>query len=51
MTDISKHEYYVWLSELKHKIDVSEVKLRSYIKDLEMESRIYQSEENTYQSF
>lgn len=39
------------LTELKYKINVSEAKLRSYIKDLEMESRIYQSEENTYQSF
>ncbi|NHJ25353.1 MAG: hypothetical protein EAX89_12300 [Candidatus Lokiarchaeota archaeon] len=41
----------ITLSELKLKLNIPEEKIRTYIKDLEMESRIYQSEENLYQSF
>jgi hypothetical protein len=41
----------ITLSELRSKLTITEEKLRIYIKDLEMESRIYQSEENLYQSF
>lgn len=32
-------------------LDIPEEDLRNYLKDLEMESKIYQSEENIYQSF
>jgi len=32
-------------------LNISEEDLRNYLKDLEMESKIYQSEENIYQSF
>jgi len=37
--------------KLKMNLKLSENKLRTYIRDLEMESRIYQSEENIYQSY
>ena len=37
--------------ELKMNLKLSENKLRTFIRDLEMESRIYQSEENIYQSY
>jgi hypothetical protein len=37
--------------DIKLKLNVSEDKLKSYIRDLEMESRIYQSDENIYQSY
>lgn len=37
--------------ELKNQIDTSEDELKTCIIDLEMESRIYQSEENIYQSY
>ncbi len=37
--------------ELKDQIEISEDKLKVYITDLEMESKIYQSEENIYQSY
>ena len=37
--------------DLFNKLEISEDKLRSYIRDLEMESKIYQSEENFYQTY
>jgi len=37
--------------DLFNKIEISEDKLRRYIRDLEMESKIYQSEENFYQTY
>jgi len=37
--------------DLLNKIEISEDKLRRYIRDLEMESKIYQSEENFYQTY
>lgn len=37
--------------DLINKIKISEDKLRRYIRDLEMESKIYQSEENFYQTY
>jgi len=37
--------------DLFNKIKISEDKLRRYIRDLEMESKIYQSEENFYQTY
>ena len=37
--------------ELKQKLKISEDELKSNIRDLEMESRIYQSEENVYQTY
>ena len=39
------------LEELQRKTNVSENKLRTYINDLVMESRIYPTEENIYQSY
>jgi hypothetical protein len=39
------------LEELQKKTNVSENKLRTYINDLVMESRIYPTEENIYQSY
>jgi RPA family protein len=38
-------------NDLKKILKISEEKLRGYIRDLEMESRIYQSQENIYQSY
>ncbi|MFX0019190.1 MAG: hypothetical protein ACFFAK_02010 [Promethearchaeota archaeon] len=38
-------------TDLLKKIDISEDKLRRYIRDLEMESKIYQAEENFYQTY
>ncbi|MFX0026147.1 MAG: hypothetical protein ACFE8M_07010 [Candidatus Hermodarchaeota archaeon] len=38
-------------TNLLNKIEISEDKLRSYIRDLEMESKIYQAEENFYQTY
>ena len=37
--------------ELKQKLKISEDELKSNIRDLEMESRIYQSEEKVYQTY
>lgn len=37
--------------ELRKNVKISEDKLKEYIIDLEMESKIYQSEENIYQSY
>jgi hypothetical protein len=37
--------------DLLLKLKISEEKLKRYIRDLEMESRIYQSDENIYQSY
>ena len=39
------------LEELQQRTNVSENKLRTYINDLVMESRIYPTEENIYQSY
>ncbi|HUW88942.1 MAG TPA: hypothetical protein VMV43_00330 [Candidatus Nanopelagicaceae bacterium] len=39
------------LEELQRRMNVSENKLRTYINDLVMESRIYPTEENIYQSY
>ncbi|MHA1458712.1 MAG: hypothetical protein ACTSQR_03515, partial [Promethearchaeota archaeon] len=39
------------LEELQQKTNVPENKLRTYINDLVMESRIYPTEENIYQSY
>jgi len=39
------------LEELQQRTNVSETKLRTYINDLVMESRIYPTEENIYQSY
>ena len=39
------------LEELKQRTNVSENKLRTFINDLVMESRIYPTEENIYQSY
>ncbi len=39
------------LEELQRKTNISETKLRTYINDLVMESRIYPTEENIYQSY
>jgi hypothetical protein len=36
---------------LKQKLKIPEDELKRYIRDLEMESRIYQSEENVYQTY
>ena len=38
-------------TDLLNKIEISEDKLRRYIRDLEMESKIYQSEQNFYQTY
>lgn len=38
-------------TDLLNKIEISEDKLRRYIRDLEMESKIYQAEENFYQTY
>ncbi|MFX0057277.1 MAG: OB-fold nucleic acid binding domain-containing protein [Candidatus Hodarchaeota archaeon] len=37
--------------DIKLKLKISEDKLKRYIRDLEMESRIYQSDDNIYQSY
>lgn len=37
--------------ELKQKLTIPEEELKNHIRDLEMESRIYQSEENVYQTY
>ena len=39
------------LQELKRILQISEEKLKIFIRDLEMESRIYQSEENFFQTY
>ncbi|MBY9017180.1 MAG: hypothetical protein KGD68_15940, partial [Candidatus Lokiarchaeota archaeon] len=39
------------LEELQQRTNVSENKLRTFINDLVMESRIYPTEENIYQSY
>jgi RPA family protein len=39
------------LQELKKILGISEGELKSYVRDLEMESRIYQSEENVFQTY
>jgi len=39
------------LEELQRRTNISETKLRTYINDLVMESRIYPTEENIYQSY
>ena len=39
------------LNELKKKIQISENKLKRYIRDLEQASKIYMSDENIYQSY
>jgi len=39
------------LKELQFKLQIPENKLRTYINDLVMESRIYPTEENIYQSY
>jgi hypothetical protein len=39
------------IKELKKRLEITEGELKSYIKDLEMESKIYQSEENVYQTY
>ena len=39
------------LEDLQRRTNVSETKLRTYINDLVMESRIYPTEENIYQSY
>ncbi|MBY9016176.1 MAG: hypothetical protein KGD68_10825 [Candidatus Lokiarchaeota archaeon] len=39
------------LEELQRRMNVSENKMRTYINDLVMESRIYPTEENIYQSY
>ena len=39
------------LEELQLKLQIPENKLRTYINDLAMESRIYPTEENIYQSY
>jgi len=38
-------------NELKQKLKIPDDVLKNYIRDLEMESRIYQSEENIYQTY
>lgn len=38
-------------NKLKEKVNLSDDKIRNYIRDLEMESRIYQSEKNIYQTY
>jgi len=47
----SKDGEGISFKKLLKELDVSEEDLRNHLKDLEMESRIYQSEENIYQSF
>ncbi len=37
--------------ELKQRLNIAEDELKNHIRDLEMESRIYQSEENIYQAY
>ena len=39
------------IKQLKQRLEITEGELKSYIKDLEMESRIYQSEENIFQTY
>ena len=39
------------LEELQSRLQIPENKLRTYINDLVMESRIYPTEENIYQSY
>ncbi|GAH38915.1 unnamed protein product [marine sediment metagenome] len=39
------------LEEIQGRMNISENKLRTYINDLVMESRIYPTEENIYQSY
>jgi len=39
------------LNELKIKIQITENKLKRYIRDLEQASKIYMSDENVYQSY
>ncbi|MFW9945935.1 MAG: hypothetical protein ACFFDX_03805, partial [Candidatus Odinarchaeota archaeon] len=38
-------------TNLLNEVAISEDKLRSYIRDLEMESKIYQAKENFYQTY
>ncbi len=47
----SQNENGISFTDLLNKIEISEDKLRRYIRDLEMESKIYQSEENFYQTY
>ncbi|MFX0073488.1 MAG: OB-fold nucleic acid binding domain-containing protein [Candidatus Hermodarchaeota archaeon] len=39
------------IRDLKEKIDIPEDSLKTYLRDLEMEAKIYQSEENFYQTY
>ena len=41
----------IGFTDLLNQIKISDDKLRRYIRDLEMESKIYQSEENFYQTY
>lgn len=47
----SKSGNGISFTDLMKKTKISESKLRRYVRDLEIESRIYQSEENFYQSY
>lgn len=49
--DFSQNGNGITLNELKSKLNLTEEKLRTLIQDLVMESRIYEPEENLYQSF
>lgn len=47
----SEEENGISFKDIKKKIDIPEEELKTYIKDLEMESKIYQAEENIYQAY
>ncbi len=47
----SKNGIGISLNDLKETMRISDDILRSYLRDLEVESRIYQSEENIFQTF
>ena len=48
---IDQHEQGISFKDLKQKLNLSDEMLNNYIRDLEMESKIYQSEENIFQTF
>ncbi|MFX1275169.1 MAG: hypothetical protein ACFFBP_09735 [Promethearchaeota archaeon] len=50
-TLIEEHHNGISFNDLKQNLNISDEDLKSCIRDLEMESRIYQSEENIFQSY
>jgi len=48
---IDQHQQGISFKDLKQKLKLSDEILNDYIRDLEMESKIYQSEENIFQTF